>query len=214
MAKGKPPSHRVPHKTESKSAVQVRTLDASDWPIILKLFTAKGACGGCWCMYWRLPHGGKLWEDNKGDKNKRAFKRLIQAGRVHGCLAFVGDDPVGWCCLGPRQDFPRLETVRALQHQWDDSTWSVTCFYISTSWRRQGIASALLEHGVALAKKLGAKKLEGYPVRYSSKNHGEVPAAFAWTGVNAIFEKQRFVNVSPPDHARDVFVRRFRSSGS
>lgn len=23
------------------------------WPDVEKLFGARGACGGCWCMFWR-----------------------------------------------------------------------------------------------------------------------------------------------------------------
>ena len=81
-------------------------------------------------MSWRVPRGGKLWEQSKGDPNRRAFKKLVEAGKVYGCLAFSGAEPVGWSCIGPRGDFPRLATIKALQMPWHEGTWSVTCFYI------------------------------------------------------------------------------------
>ncbi len=177
------------HKPHSHTAVslrrvaEVRALTNRDWPIIETLFGEKDACGGCWCMSWRLPQLGKLWEQNKGEPNKRAFKELVQSDNVHACIAFVDDAPVGWCCIGPRGDFPRLTRIKALQTEWDDDTWSVVCFYIKTSCRHKGIATKMLKHAVWLAKSLGAKRLEGYPVKPFRTRNGEIPAAFAWTGV-------------------------------
>ena len=174
------------------------------------LFGKNGACGGCWCMWWRVPRGGKLWEQSKGTKNKRAFKRLVTSGRVHGCLAFAGAKPVGWCCVGPRADFPRLERTRALKTNWDEHTWSVVCFYIPAGWRHHGVATSLLKEAVKLARDRGAKTLEAYPVRPKPGSTDEIPAAFAWTGVPSLFEKQRFRNVTPPGNTRDIYCRTFR----
>jgi len=160
-------------------------------------------------MSWRVPRGGKLWEESKGEPNKRAFKRLVQAGKVHGCLAFADDEPVGWCCIGPRGDFPRLARVKALQTAWDEHTWSITCFYIRSKWRNQGVATALLKQAVKLTRELGAQTLEGYPVRSSPGWGKSIPAAFAWTGVNALFENAKFVKLTTPSQSRDIFRKKF-----
>jgi GNAT superfamily N-acetyltransferase len=162
-------------------------------------------------MTWRVPRGGKLWEDVKGEKNRKAFKKLVQAGRVHGVLAFAGDEPVGWCCVGPRGDFARLATVKNLQTAWKPTTWSVTCFFIRSAWRRQGVATSLLAQAVKVAKAGGASELEAYPVRPYTAN---VPAAFAWTGVPVLFEKQKFVDVTPPGHSRPIYRKAFRSTAA
>jgi len=196
---------------QSKKLV-VRALTNEDWPVIETLFGDKGACGGCWCMSWRVPKGGKTWEQAKGERNRRAFRRLIQRGKVYGSLAFVGTEPVGWCNVGPRIDFPRLTRVKALQTDWNEGTWSVTCFYIPAKWRNQRVATALLKHAVAIARKHGAKSLEGYPVRPFKNADTPIPAAFAWTGVNALFEKEKFVKLTTPSDSRDVFVKKFRAS--
>jgi GNAT superfamily N-acetyltransferase len=200
--------------TGKQARISVRPLDPDDWGVVETLFGANGACGGCWCMYWRLPRGGKLWDENKGAKNKRAFKMLVTSGKVHGCLAFANDEgPVGWCCVGPRRDFPRLERTKALQTDWDEGTWSVVCFFIRTGWRHRGVATHLLKGAVEVARAKGAKRLEGYPVRPSPSGTGEIPAAFAWTGVAELFERQKFKNAAPPGGRRDIYVRRFRQSG-
>ena len=188
--------------------MKVRPLTSDDWPIIERLFGENGACGGCWCMSWRVPRGGKLWEESKGAKNKRAFKKLVTTGKVYGCLAFSSDEPVGWCCVGPRGDFPRIERTKALLTDWDQGTWSVTCFFIRSGWRGKGLATALLSEAVKVARRNGAKVLEGYPVR--TKPNALMPAAFAWTGVSALFEQNAFVNISLPSASRDVYVKKFR----
>lgn len=161
-------------------------------------------------MYWRVPRGGKQWQERLGDRNRRDFRRLVEAGKVYGCLAFSGDDPVGWCCLGPRGDFPRLERVKAIQTEWRETSWSVTCFFILPRWRRRGVGSALLREAVKLAKANGATELEGYPVISKWKPGADIPAAFAWTGVPRMFEKARFTSVTPPNHTRPIYRKRYR----
>jgi GNAT superfamily N-acetyltransferase len=128
---------------------------------------------------------------------------------VFGALAFCGEEPVGWCCVGPRADFIRLERVRALQTDWSERTWSVTCFYIPAKWRHQGVATALLAEAVRVAKSNGAKELEGYPVVPYSQDK-DIPAAFAWTGVPRIFEKMKFVEITLPDGTRPIYRKKFR----
>jgi hypothetical protein len=62
------------------------------WPALEKLFGANGACGGCWCMFWRLEETER-YEDVKGPSAKRRLKALARAGKLHGVLAFHGDEP-------------------------------------------------------------------------------------------------------------------------
>ena len=187
----------------------VRALTPDDWPTVEELFGKNGACGGCWCMWWRLPRGGKLWEENKGANNKRAFRRLVTTGRASGCLAFAEGQPVGWCCVGPRADFPRLKRTRGLDTGWGARTWSVTCFFIRAGWRHRGVATALLKEVVNLARAEGAGELEAYPVR-TRTDGAETPAAFAWTGVARLFERARFKDITPPGNSRLIYRRTLR----
>src|SRR6202035_1892135 len=120
--------------------LSVRLLREDDWPTIEELFGSNGACGGCWCMWWRVPRGGKLWTEMKGKKNRAAFRKLLENGDVHGVLASCGDKAVGWCSFGPRRSYVRLERVRALRRDWSERTWSILCFYIPPAWRRRGVA--------------------------------------------------------------------------
>jgi GNAT superfamily N-acetyltransferase len=185
----------------------VRPLRKNDWPTILKLFGDRGACGGCWCMWWRVPRGGKLWHECKGERNRQAFRELVEAGRVHAVLALAGKEPVGWCCFGPRQTFPHLERVKALKREFDKKTWSIVCFYIHAKWRNCGVAGQLLQVATSRAFALGALEIEGYPVVPSAAT-GKMPAAFAYTGVPKLFERAGYEPLPRPGVSRPLFVAR------
>jgi GNAT superfamily N-acetyltransferase len=186
------------------ASLEVRLVTPTDWPHILQLFGSNGACGGCWCMWPRLPRGGKLWEESKGAKNRASFQRLVKKGSVHAVLAFAGDEPVGWCCFGPRADFPRLETVKALRLEWKPTTWAVVCFFIRSKWRGRGVATTLLHAATERAFELGAAEVHGYPIE---PRKGIAPAAFVWTGVPKLFEKAGYKKLKRQGATRPVYVK-------
>lgn len=153
-----------------------------------------------------MPRGGKAWDAAKGEPNRRAFKRLVESGQAHGVLAFEAGQALGWCCVGPRADFPRTERTRALKSDWDEGTWAVTCFYVPAKQRGRGVATKLLEAAVALARKRGARTLEGYPVRATKPTRAaSIPAAFAWTGVTPMFAQAGFERACAVESARELW---------
>lgn len=172
----------------------VRELRPDDWPLVESLFGEKGACGGCWCMWWRVPKGGKLWKERKGDLNRESFRREVLESAVHGVMAFEGETGVGWCRFGPRGDFPRIQSIKAIRGGAPAGTWSVVCFYILSRRRKQGVARALLDAAVRRAFELGAERVEGYPAIPAGEK--PVPAVFAWTGVPRLFESAGFHKAS------------------
>jgi hypothetical protein len=188
----------------SDASISIRPLEPDDWPALATLFGAKGACGGCWCMYWRVERGGRAWDEMRGDTAKKQFRALVTAGQVHGLLAFAGEVPVGWVCVGPYEDFPRLGRVRALERERPAGTWSVVCFYIATRHRRSGLGLKLLTAARDLAFDRGAGFVEGYPVIVRSAQG--LPGAFAWTGVPAMFAKSGFSLVAGPHPDRHVWL--------
>jgi GNAT superfamily N-acetyltransferase len=195
-----------PSTDESKDdALTLRLLGPDDWPVLAELFGPNGACGGCWCMWPRVPRGGKLWDECKGDTNRDNFRRLVEAGEVHGVLAFAEGRPVGWCSFGRRSSFPRLATVRAIQRDWAPTTWSVVCFYIPARWRGRGVARRLLEAATARAFELGAEEVEGYPAVPKDPST-PLPAAFAWTGVPALFKAAGYRKLRTPEASRAVYL--------
>jgi GNAT superfamily N-acetyltransferase len=157
------------------------------WADLEALFGPRGACGGCWCMVWRLPR--QEWEAGKREKNRRALKTIVETGTEPGVLAYVGGKPAGWCAVAPRADYPGLARSRVLKPIDDTPVWSVSCFFIGKEFRKQGLSVALLRAVVDFVKKRGGAVVEGYPVEPYSES---MPAAFAWTGTVAAFRKAGF----------------------
>jgi len=183
----------------------VRAINSDDWPLIENLFGEKGACGGCWCMYWRVEMGGKLWENTKGKSARQKFRALVESGNVHAVMAFFGEQPVGWCSFGKRSEFPRLMRSRVLQRPHEIEPWSIVCFYIHRKWRNKGIASLLLRVAAKIAFKSGAHEIEGYPV--NTKSGKRTPDAFAWTGLQSIFKAAGFSKIYRSGANRDIYVQ-------
>jgi GNAT superfamily N-acetyltransferase len=168
------------------------------WKDFEKLFGEKGACAGCWCMYWRV--GSSVWEKQKGKPNKKAMNRIINSGSIPGILAYA-DDPVGWCSVAPREEFIRLENSRVLKQVDEKPVWSVVCFFIHKDYRKKGLSVALLNAAKKFVKSNGGKIIEGYPVE---PKKDKMPDVFAWTGLSASFLKAGFKEVARRSETRPV----------
>lgn len=183
-------------KARSRTAhsITIEPLTPARWPDVEALFGEKGACAGCWCMFWRLGKGERF-DDLKGAKAKRRFKALVMGGQAQGLLAFAGGKPVGWLTMGPRRDFAKLDRAPSLACDDADQVHSLPCFFVLPGSRGKGVATALLNAAVLALKKAGAHLVEGYPVK-PAKPGEKISAAFAWTGTLPLFEKAGFTVVA------------------
>ena len=165
-------------------------LTPGHWPQLERLFGERGACGGCWCMYWRQERGEK-WEELKGAVNRRRFRALVRTGAAKGVLAFADGEPVGWCAFGRRSEFCKVERSPSMSGGADtDEVWSLPCFFVRSGYRGEGVAARLLRAALAELRRLGARTVEGYPTQ--PKAGTKVAAAFAFTGVPSLFEQAGF----------------------
>lgn len=171
------------------------------WADLEALFGARGACSGCWCMWWRLTR--PKFDAQKGAGNRRALRRIVQGGEVPGILAYDGGHPVGWCSLGPREVFPRLERSRNLKSVDERPVWSVVCFFVHRGYRRQGVSQALLLAAVDYARSRGARLVEGYPTDPVAKR----PDPSVYTGLLPTFRKTGFVEVLRRAEHRPIMRR-------
>jgi GNAT superfamily N-acetyltransferase len=172
------------------------------WSDLEKLFGPRGACGGCWCMWWRLARSE--FTKLKGTGNRRAFRKIVESRAEPGILAYHDGEPVGWCAIAPRAQYPVIERSRTLKAIDDQRVWSVSCFFIARPFRGQGVAEALLQAAVKFARQKGAKIVEGYPVE---ARKGRLPDAFAWTGVPPIFQAAGFREVARRSPTRPIMRR-------
>jgi GNAT superfamily N-acetyltransferase len=174
-------------------------LSNETWPSFEKLFGPKGACAGCWCMTWRLQKAD--YERHKGDGNKKAIKKLASKNEPIGIIAFINDEPAGWCAVAPREKYVRLQTSRVLKPIDDQPVWSISCLFIAKPFRRQGLSIKLLNATVAYAKKQGAKIVEGYPLE---PKDNKMPDVFAWTGILSSFIAAGFKEENRHSESRPI----------
>lgn len=184
------PRKKAPSKVGG-GAVHCVEVTPDRWGDLERLFGEGGASGGCWCMYWRL--APRDWTAGKGEGNRLALEALVRTGPPPGLLAYEGTTPVGWCAVAPRSAFPRLASSKNLAPVDDLPVWSIVCFFIARSHRRQGVSAQLIESAVEMARKYGAVAIEAYPVVLQE---AAMPDAFAWTGIVSSFRRLGFVEVA------------------
>lgn len=175
-------------------------LTIDQWDDFVSLFGKRGACGGCWCMLWRLPR--KQFELQKGDDNKLAMKLIIDSGEVPGILAYHNTKAIGWCAIAPRGNYPALSRSRILKPVDDCLCWSVACLFVNKSYRKKGVSTQLLQAAIEYARSKGAEWLEGYPVE--PKPNKDIPPAFAWTGIPGAFIRAGFKEVDRRSPTRPI----------
>jgi GNAT superfamily N-acetyltransferase len=124
----------------------------------------------------------------------------VQSGTEPGLLAYAGGQAVGWCRVGPRSSFARLEASPKLARVDDLDVWSLVCIYVHPAAKRRGVATALLEAAVEHARARGAPALEGYAVRAGHVN------VDAYTGYLPMFLGAGFEPVR--EAGRRTMVRR------
>ena len=191
--------------TDVLSKLRFHAATPSRWPDVERLFGERGACGGCWCMVWRLPRG--RWEAGKGTSNRRAFRKLILDGPPPGMLAYLGREPIGWCAVAPRGEYGSLSRSRVLRPIDDKPVWSISCLFVLKPYRRRGVSARLLRATAEYAARRGARIIEGYPIEPTMER---TPDAFIWTGVPSAFERAGFKEVERRSRTRPIMRRNLR----
>lgn len=178
-----------------------------NWPDLEQLFGPKGACGGCWCMFMRLPLAE--FRAGKGAGNRRALRALVK-DRPPGLIAYAGAQAVGWIAVAPREEFARLENSRVLAPVPGEGVWAAACFYVKAGHRGAGVSAALLAAASEFARRNGARYLEGYPnVNVAEKQ----PAAFVWSGFESTFQRAGFSEIARRTAKRPIMRRPLDPSG-
>jgi GNAT superfamily N-acetyltransferase len=182
---------------QDRAMFDIRPATAETWDALEDLFGPKrGACNGCWCMYWRIPAYGS----RPREENRRDLKAIVEAGPPPGLLAFSGELAVGWCQLTPRADIPQVEGKRFFAAVDEIPVWSISCFYVRAGWRHKGVTTALIAAAETAAQAVGAPALEVYPVDPQKK----MGAGNLYTGVASTFAKAGFTEVARQTPQRPI----------
>jgi len=125
-----------------------------------------------------------------------------------GLVAYLDGEPVGWCAVEPRSNYPRLHLKMRVpwegrtEDKSDDSVWAVTCFVTRAGYRRRGISRALARAAVDFARGRGARAVEGYPILTHPGQ--EIAWGEVHVGSRSVFADAGFAEATHPTPRRFV----------
>ena len=176
------------------------------------VFGTRGSAAYCQCQRYKL-------------RPKEAFAKFPVEERAHrlrmqtecgnpksettsGLVAYLDGDPVGWCAVEPRPNYPGL--LRNTPVPWkgrsedktDESVWAATCVFARAGFRRRGIGYALARAAVDFARRRGARALEAYPML--TQPDEDITWGELHMGNRSIFEAAGLAEVSRPTKRRVV----------
>ncbi len=182
-----------------KLELKIHPLTADRWSDLEALFGPHGADGGCWCMYWRLSRS--QFDAGRGEPNRQAFKKIVEAGKPVGLLAYADGKAVGWLAVAPRDEYPTMDHSRVIKRVDKKKVWSISCFYTLTGYRRKGVTLALIEAAKDFVRKQKGTMLEGYPIIPRSE---KVDCGSAYTGILSAYQKAGFKEVARYSATRPI----------
>jgi hypothetical protein len=181
---------------EKDAERSVHPLTPERWTDIETVFGGTGD-GGCWCMWWRL--GDDEYRAQVGEENKAALKRIVDSGLPPGVIGYIDGMAAGWCSVGPREEFSRLESSPLFRRVDDQAVWSIVCYYVNRQFRGRGLMELLTRGAVNLARAEDAHIVEAYPVEISG---GSV--SHAYTGIASVMRGIGFRQIALPMPSRPI----------
>ena len=192
------------------AALSVVPANQASWEGLRTVFGDRGDPYRCQCQWFKVP--SKTWramphEERESQLRDQTHCDEPDAPTTSGLVAYLDDEPVGWCAVQPRTEYPRLQTTRVPwtgrdEDRDDPGVWAVTCFVVRTGYRRRGISRALTEAAVDHARKHGATAIEGYAL--VTEPGKEVVWGELFVGAKSTYEDCGFREVSSPTPRRRV----------
>jgi GNAT superfamily N-acetyltransferase len=170
------------------------------WKDFEKLFGEKGACAGCWCMYWFM-NKKEYDEKRKDGRTKKEMKKMVKENFRPGIIAYVGDRAIGWIAIQPRENYSKLSNSKILQPIDNKPVWSIVCFFVHKDYRKMGVSIELIKNACDFAASKGGTIIEAYPTETKTKN--SVPV-FIYTGTASAFRKAGFKEVARRSETRPI----------
>lgn len=151
-------------------------------------------------MYYQRPgplpakEASGLTLEQRAQRNKKDKEALVAQGKAHGVLVYAGDEPVGWCQFGPKQETPRIDAMRRYKalDLGDRSSrlWRISCFSVDRAYRKKGVAGLALSAALDAIAERGGGLVEAYPAARKG-------ALAMWFGTVSMFERKGFKVVAP-----------------
>lgn len=181
-------------------ACRIRPANAASCADLQAVFGHRGMAARCQCQRYKLSPRESFASFPVEERAHRLREQTDcghpEGEETSGLVAWLGDEPVGWCAVEPRPAYAAL--LRNNRVPWqgrdedkqDAAIWAVTCVFARAGFRRQGIGHALAAAAVQHARAGGARALEAYPMTttdvISEELHVGTTGMFAGAGLTEI----------------------------
>ena len=189
--------------------LRVVPANEASWEDLQTVLGTRGPASRCQCQRYKLQRRESF---ASFPAEERASRLRAQtdcghpgSGTTSGLVAYLDQEPVGWCAVEPRPAYEGL--VRNNRVPWagreedrtDSGVWAVTCLVTRAGFRRRGVSRALAQAAVGHARASGARALEAYPMTSTNVILEELHV-----GTEGIFTDAGFTEVSRPGLRRVV----------
>lgn len=193
--------------------LEIQPLTAANFDALAGLFGEGGDPRWCWCAFWRLR--GSAGGRQEVDGNRELLRGLAAGdGPAPGLVALRDGRAVGWVSVAPREGLARLAHSRVLAPVDDRPVWSIVCFVVSRTARRQGVGTALVDAAVGYAAAHGATIVEAYPVETGGESAGAAPTGTVGMFTRVGFEVVATRQASPAARPRPIMRRALAPRGA
>jgi GNAT superfamily N-acetyltransferase len=197
--------------TEASTPGDLRIVPANgvSWEDLRAIFGTRGDPSRCFCQRYKMAPG-ESWASVGTEELAARLREQTECANprsptTSGLVAYLDDEPAGWCAVEPRPAYPRL--LRNMRVPWegriedknDEGVWAVTCFVTRAGFRKRGLTRALAVAAVDFARERGARALEGYPITTK-----DVILSELHVGTVGAFEASGFTEVGRPTLRRAV----------
>ncbi|MEO1678681.1 MAG: GNAT family N-acetyltransferase [Pseudomonadota bacterium] len=200
------------------ASLRISPANGASWDDLELIFAARGDHRGCWCQRFKTPSREWYTDSFSAGFRPEGLRAQTQCGNPNaratsGLVAYLAEEPVGWCAVEPRSAYVRLGQTPwkgRTEDKADDRIWAATCFIVRKEFRGQRISYALARAAVEHARSRGADILEGYPIITTPGK--EITWGELHVGSRNTFEAAGFSEVCRPSKRRVVMQCTFRSA--
>ncbi len=189
--------------------LRVVPANQATWEDLQQVFGTRGAGYRCQCQRYKLApkesFGSVPVEDRAFRLRQQTDCGHPDSGETSGLVAYLGEEPVGWCAVEPRPAYVGLTRVFRVpwegrdEDRTDETVWAVTCLFTRAGFRKRGVSRALARAAVDHARAGGARALEAYPITTTTVIQDELNV-----GTVATFAAAGLTQVSQPTPRRVV----------
>ena len=150
--------------------------------------------GGCYCHFYHFAGDMEQWEKATKAQNRNATKMFIQEEKMGGLLAFIDNEPIGWCNVNSKEVYEKIPIESESEDIPKGKIASIVCFLIAPAHRKKGISRKLLQHAIKVLKEDGFIWIETYPRK------GDLSDAHSYHGPVSLFDSEGFIVVEEDEH--------------